>query len=82
MIAEEGAATAAAVTVNVAVLVPAATLTLGRTDATDVFELARETTAPPAGAFPFSVTVAVEVPVLTTLTGFRERRAAAAVGVT
>lgn len=82
MVAEDEEATVAAVTVTVAVLVPAATVTVAGTVATDVFELARKMTAPPAGAFPFSVTVAVDVPALTTLTGFRDSRAAATVGVT
>jgi len=38
-----------------------------------VLELERETTVPPVGAFPLSVTVAVEVPALTTLTGFQRQ---------
>jgi len=82
IVADEEAATLPAVTVKVAVLVPAATVTLAGTEATEVFELARETTAPPVGALPLRVTVAVEVPVLTTLTGFRDKRVAATAGVT
>jgi hypothetical protein len=57
-------------TVNVALLAPAATVTLAGTVAVDVL-LERETAMPPLGAGPLSVTVPVEVcapPV--TLVGF------------
>lgn len=47
-------------TVNVAVVAPAATATLTGTVAAAVLLLVRVTTAPPAGAGPFSVTVPVE----------------------
>jgi hypothetical protein len=49
-------------TVNVAVVDPAGTvaLPLGGTVATDGLLLERETTAPPLGAGPFSVSVPVE----------------------
>src|SRR5437588_639002 len=46
-------------TVNVALLAPAATVTLAGTVAVDVL-LERETAAPPVGAGPLSVTVPVE----------------------
>jgi len=48
------------VTVNVAVVDPAATVTLGGTVVAFVLLLERATTAPPAGAGPFKVTVPVE----------------------
>ena len=61
------------VTVNVAVVVPATTVTLAGTVATEVKLLERVITAPPVGAGPFKVTVPVEgVPPLTLL-GFRVR---------
>jgi len=48
------------VTVNVAVVAPAATVTLAGTVAAAVLLLVRLTTAPPAGAGPFSVIVPAE----------------------
>jgi len=51
--------TALVLTVNVALLAPAATVTLAGTVAVDVL-LVRVTAAPPAGAGPLSVTVPVE----------------------
>src|SRR5438105_15267049 len=51
--------TALVLTVNVALLAPAATVTLAGTVAVDVL-LERETAAPPVGAGPLSVTVPVE----------------------
>ena len=61
-------ATGLVVTVNVAVVAPATTVTLAGTCAAAVLLLDRVTTAPPAGARPFSVTVPVdEVPPITVL---------------
>jgi len=61
--------TALVLTVNVALLAPAATVTLAGTVAVDVL-LERETVAPPAGAGPLSVTVPVEGDPPVTLVGF------------
>jgi hypothetical protein len=59
-------------TVKVALVAPAGTVTLplGGTVATDGLLLERETTAPPPGAGPFSVTVPVEGFPPVTLVGF------------
>ena len=58
--------TALVVTVKVAVVLPAGTVTLASTVATDVLLLVRVTTAPPDGAGPVKVTVPVdEVPPFT-----------------
>src|SRR5207245_8943007 len=54
---ETGNATVCAVTVNVAVVAPAATVTLAGTVATVMSALASATAAPPASAAPFKVTV-------------------------
>jgi len=59
------------VTVNVAVVAPAATVTVAGTVAAAVLLLLRVTTAPPVGAGPFSVTVPVdELPPVTDV-GFK-----------
>lgn len=72
-------------TVNVALVAPAGTVTVEGTEAAPLFEESA-TTAPPAGAGPFSVTVPVEDPSgpPTTLVGFRvseERTAGTTVSV-
>ena len=69
------------VTTTVFVFAPAATVTLEATVATPVFDEKSETTAPPAGAAPFKVRVAVEVPPATTLAGEKVTESAAGEGV-
>jgi hypothetical protein len=66
------AATTLVLTVNVAVVAPAATVTLDGTPATVVLLLESVTCAPPAGAGPLNVTVAVEEFPLVTLVGFSD----------
>ena len=58
-------------TVAVAVVAPAGTVMLVGTVAADVLELASVTTAPPAGAGLFSLTVAVDGEPPVTLVGLR-----------
>ncbi len=66
------AATALVLTANVAVVAPAATVTLEGTVAATVLLLESATVAPPAGAAPLSVTVPVEEFPPVTLVGFTE----------
>lgn len=61
MVAVALLATVMLVTVNVAVVELAATVTEAGTVAADVLLLERDTTAPPVGAGPLSVTVPVEL---------------------
>jgi len=66
------AATALVLTVNVALVAPAATVTLDGTLAAVVLLLESVTTAPPDGAAPLKVTVPVEEFPRVTLVGFSE----------
>jgi hypothetical protein len=76
--------TALVVTVNVALVAPAATVTLAGTCAAPVLLLDSDTLAPPLGAAPLSVTVPVEELPPVTLVGFTdtEDNDTAAAGVT
>ena len=65
-------ATALVLTVNVALVAPAATVTLDGTLAAVVLLLESVTSAPPDGAAPLSVTVPVEEFPPVTLVGFSE----------
>jgi hypothetical protein len=66
------AATALVLTVNVALVAPAATVTLAGTLAAVVLLLESVICAPPAGAAPLNVTVPVEELPPVTLVGFSE----------
>ncbi len=70
MVTEVDVATALVVTVKVALVAPAGTVTLAGTVAAVVLLLERLTPAPPAGAAPLSVTVPCEEFLPTTLVGF------------
>src|SRR5260370_602297 len=74
MVTEVDAATALVLTVNVALLAPAGTVTLAGTVAAAVLLLVRLTTAPPLGAGPLSVTVPVAGFPPVTLTRLRHRK--------
>src|SRR6266436_7961695 len=74
------AATALVLTVNVALVTPAATVTLDGTLAAVVLLLERVTTAPPDGAAPLSVTVPVEEFPPVTLVGLTESEESVAAG--
>jgi hypothetical protein len=72
MVTVVDAATALVLTVNVALVAPARTVTLEGTLAAVVLLLESTTCAPPAGAAPLSVTVPVEEFPPLTLVGFSE----------
>jgi hypothetical protein len=65
------AATGLVVTVNVAVVAPAATVTFAGNWAAAALLLVRLTTVPPAGAGPLSVTVPVVAPPPSTVAGLK-----------
>jgi len=69
-VTDADAETALVLTVNVALVAPAATVTLAGTRAAVVLLLERAIRAPPAGPGPLSVTVPVDGFPPTTLTGF------------
>ena len=71
MVTTVDAATALVLTVNVALVAPAATVTLAGTWATVVLLLESVTCAPPVGAGPLNVTAPVDEFPPTTLVGFR-----------
>src|SRR6266481_429986 len=72
MVTAVDAVTALVLTVNVALVAPAATVTLEGTVAAAVLLLESATCAPPVGAGPLSVTVPVEEFPPATLLGFSE----------
>jgi hypothetical protein len=72
MVTEVTLATALVITENVAVVAPAATVTLAGTCAAVVLLLVNPTVAPPVGAAPLNVTVPVDDVPPVTLVGFRE----------
>jgi hypothetical protein len=69
MVTDVDAATPLVVIVNVALVVPAAMVTLAGTCATEILLDCRLTRAPPAGAAPLSVRVPVELFPPTTVLG-------------
>jgi hypothetical protein len=81
MVAEVEVLTAVVVTVNVALELPAATVTLRGTVAAALL-LDSDTTMPPVGAAPVKVTVPVEGLPPTTLVGFNDTADNATAGVT
>src|SRR5579871_218523 len=72
MVAAVTVPTALVVTVNVAVVAPAATVTLAGTCAAEVLLLDSATLAPPVGAAPLSVTVPVDELPPVTLVGLTD----------
>ena len=81
MVAEVDAVTALVVTVNVALVAPAGTVTLAGTVAA-VLSLDSVTCAPPAGAGPSSVTVPVELLPPVTVVGLSASEERPAAGFT
>src|SRR6266481_7397017 len=75
MVTVVDAATALVLTANVALVAPAATVTLEGTLATVVLLLESATCAPPDGAGPLNVTVPVDEYPPVTLAGFTETEA-------
>jgi hypothetical protein len=69
--------TALVVTANVPLLAPPDTVALDGTVATNALSLLSDTTAPPTGAGPLSVTVPVDGSLPTTLDGFTDREESA-----
>jgi len=69
MVTGVDAVTVLVLTVKVALLAPAATVTLAGTVAAAVLSLIRETAAPPVGAGPLNVTVPVDCAPPVTLIG-------------
>jgi hypothetical protein len=80
-VAKAGVLTTFVVTVNVAVVLPAATVTDTGTLATEALLLDRFTTIPPLGAACVSMTVAVDDVLPTTVVGLRASEATAGTGV-
>ena len=84
MVAEVVVATGFVLSVKLALVAPAATVTLAGTVATPVLLFDRLTTAPPVGAAALNVTLPVDEPPPVTLKGFRlsEVRVGRGAGVT
>src|SRR5207249_11329792 len=80
MVTVVDAVTALVLTVNVALVAPAVTVTLEGTIATDVSLLESATCAPPDGAGPLSVTVPVEESPPVTLVGLNASEDRVSVG--
>ena len=80
MVTAVDAATALVLTANVALVAPAATVTLAGTRAAVVLLLESATCAPPVGAGPLNVTVPVEEFPPTTFVGFKVNEPSVTVG--